>query len=103
MLDHRVVVRTLPASRLTDAFWLRVGAEVHVREIYPDEKWRVGSRLPLNEVYGPIGDVIINPHHPLSGERSGVPHDLLSDASESWIDGPIVVGRSLAVQHAARS
>ena len=45
VIDHRVVVFALPAAGLALAFRLDVGAEVHVREVHPDEERLVGRRL----------------------------------------------------------
>jgi hypothetical protein len=67
MIDHGVVVWTLPASRLTDAFWLGVGPEVHVSGVHPDKEWFIRSLLPLDEIHSPIGDVIIDRDHPCLG------------------------------------
>src|SRR5271169_6798492 len=45
VVDHGVVVRALPASRLSNAFWLGVGAEMHVREVDPHKSWLAGFVL----------------------------------------------------------
>ena len=42
MIDHGVVIRALPASRLADAFRLGVGAEVHVGGVHPNEERLAG-------------------------------------------------------------
>ena len=72
VVDHGVVVRALPAAGLADALRLGVGAEVHVGEVHPDEERLAGLVLPLDEVHGPGGDVVVDRLHPLLGQRAGV-------------------------------
>ena len=103
VVDHGVVVRALPAPRLADALRLGVGAEVHVGEVHPDEERLVGVLLPLDEVHGPVGDVVVDRHHPRLGQRAGVLAHLLADLAEARIDRRVVPVRGLAVHHAARS
>ena len=50
VVDHRVVVGRLPAPGLPDALRLRVGAEVHVRRVEPDEERRLRGGLAVDEV-----------------------------------------------------
>ena len=102
VVDHGVVVRALPAARLADALRLGVGAEVHVGEVHPDEGRLAGLVLPLDEVHGALGDVVVDRLHPLLGQRTGVLADLLADLAEARIDRRIVRVRGLAVHHAAR-
>ena len=103
MVDHGVVIRALPSPRLADAFRLGMGAEMHVGRIHPQEERLVGALLPLHEVYGSGGDVVVGCFHPLFGQRAGVLADLLADLAEARIDRLVVGGRGLAVHHAARS
>ena len=102
VVDHGVVVRALPTPRLTDALRLRVGAEVHVSE-FTQTKNGLLVFLPLDEIHGSIGDVVVDRHHPRLGERAGVLTDLLADFAEARIDRRIVLVRGFAVHHAARS
>ena len=62
-----------------------------------------GLVLPLDEVHGPGGDVVVDRHHPLLGQRTGVRADLLADLAEARIHGRVVLVRGLAIHHAARS
>ena len=59
--------------------------------------------LPLDEVHGPVGDVVVDRHHPRLGQRAGVLAHLLADLAEARIDRRVVRVRGLAVHHAARS
>ncbi len=67
VIDHGVVVRALPAASLTDALRLRMGAQVHVGEVYPNEERPVRSRLSLDEIGGSVRNVVVNGFHPLLG------------------------------------
>jgi hypothetical protein len=58
VVDHRIVVGALPASRLTDAFRLRMRPEVHVREVYPQEDRLAGFVLLLQEIARAGRDVV---------------------------------------------
>ncbi len=51
MVDHDVVVDSLPAPSLAHAFGFRMGSEVHMREIHPDEKRFAGLVLLFNEFH----------------------------------------------------
>ena len=52
VVDHRVVVRRLPAAGLPEALGLRVRAEVHVRRVDPAEERLAPLVLALDEVRG---------------------------------------------------
>ncbi len=103
VVNHGVVVGALEATRLTDALRLRLGAEVHVRKVHPQEDRLVGLDLPLDEVRRPSGDVIVDGLHPLLGQRAGVLDGLLANLSRPRLHGFVVFVRSLAVQHATRT
>ena len=72
VVDHGVVIRALPSPRLADALRLGMGAEVHVGRIHPDKERLAGVLLPLDEVHGTVGDVVVDRYHPLLGQRAGV-------------------------------
>src|SRR5262249_54779001 len=99
MVHHGVVVWTLPASRLADAFRLGMRSEVHMGRVYPNEERLVGGLLPLDKVHGSVGDVIIDTHHSGLGQRAGILAHLLADFSEARINCGIVSVRSLAIHH----
>ena len=103
VVDHHVVVCALPAAGLADALGLGVGPEVHVGEVHPDEERLVGLRLPLDEVDGAGGDVVVDRLHPLLGQRAGVLDRLLADLAESRVDRRVVDVGGLAVEHAPRA
>ena len=90
VIDHRVVIRALPPPRLADALRLDMRAEMHVGEVHPDKGGFAGPVLPLDEVHGPGGDVVVNRFHPLLGQRTGVLADLLADLAEARIRRRIV-------------
>ena len=91
VVDHRVVILALPPAGLADALRLGVRAEVHVGEVHPEEERLVGLRLPLDEVDGPVGDVVVDRLHPLLGQRAGVLDRLLADLAEPRVDGRVVL------------
>src|SRR5262249_14784112 len=95
-------IGALPTSSLTDALGLRVRAQVHVREIHPNQERFVGVLLPPNEINGAVRDVVIDRYHALLGQGASVRTDLFSDFSEARIDRGVVFVRRLAVQDAAR-
>ena len=79
-----------------------VRAQVHARRVEPAEERLAGRLLPLHEVDGRGGGLVVDRLHALLGERAGVLDRLLADLAEARIDGRVVhVGR-LAPQHAAR-
>ena len=69
-------------------------------EVHPDKGWLAGLVLPLDEVHGPVGNVIVDGFHPLLGQGTGVLAHLLADLAEARIHRRIVRGRGLAVHHA---
>ena len=52
VVDHRVVIGRLPASRLAEALGLGVRVEMHVRRVEPDEERLAGVVLALDEILG---------------------------------------------------
>ncbi len=50
VVDHRVVVRRLPAPGLTHALRLRVRVDVHVGHVHPDEERGAAVVLAPDEV-----------------------------------------------------
>ena len=91
VVDHRVGVGPKPAPGLTQALRLGMGAEMHMREVHPDEHGLARLRLLLDEVGRAIGDVIVDRLHPLLGQWAGV------------LDGLRAIGVGEAVDHAARA
>ena len=67
VVDHRVMVRALPASGLAQALGFGVGAEVHVGEVDPDEHRFPGLGLFFDEFGGTGGGIIIDSLHALFG------------------------------------
>ena len=72
MVDHRIVIRALPASGLTQALGFGMGAKVHVSKIDPDEHRFSGLGLFFDKFGGTGGDIIIDSLHALLGQRAGV-------------------------------
>ena len=94
MVDHRVVVRRLPAPGLPDAILLGVREHVHVGEVHPGEEGLVVLVLPADEVLRGGSEVIVTGLHPLPGQRSGVFDPLLADSAPPWhLGGIVLVGR----------
>ena len=83
VVDHRVVVRRLPAPGLPDALRLRVRAQVHVGGVQPDEERRLGRVLAVDEVERVLEHLVVDRLHPLLGQRPGVLDPLLADAARS--------------------
>ena len=103
VVDHRVVVLGLPRPGLTAALRLGVGVKVHVGEVAPDEERRAGRVLPLDEVDGGIGDVVVDGFHPLLVQRPGVLDGLLADRTVLLVVRLCgFLSERLALQHAAR-
>ena len=103
VVDHDVVIFTLPPPRLAQAFRLGVSAEVHVSEVDPDEKRFVGLHLALNEVDRAFGGDVVDRLHPLLGQGTGVLDDLLANLAEAGINSRVVFIRRLGINHPARS
>ncbi len=85
VVDHRVVVGRLPPAGLAEAPALRVGAEVHVREVHPAEERLPPVVLALDEVAGGVGELVVAGLHPLPGQRARVLDPLLADASPARV------------------
>ena len=103
MVDHGVGIFTHPPAGLALALRLDVRAEVHVREVHPQEDRLAGRLLTLDEVHGPVGDVVVDRLHPLLGQRAGVLDDLLADLAEPRVHGRVIRVAGLRVQHTARA
>ena len=93
VVDHRVVVRRLPASGLTEALRLGVGPEVHVGEVHPQEERRGSLVLSLHEVDGCLGGLVVDGLHALLGQRPGVLDALLAGGAVPRIYSLVVVSR----------
>ena len=94
VVDHRVVVRRLPAARLAQALGLGMRPEVHVRHVHPHEER--GSRLvlALDEIDTRAGGFVVDGLHPLLGQRPGVLDALLADRAVSVVHlAGILIGR----------
>ena len=74
VIDHRVVVGRLPAASLTQALGLRVGVQMHVGEVEPQEERLVRIVLALDEVLGCSSELIVTGFHALlvSGPVSSI-------------------------------
>ena len=103
VVDHRVVVGRLPAPRLADALRLRMGAEVHVRRVEPDEERRPVGGLSLDEVEPLLEHLVVDRLHPLLVQRACVLDPLLADAAEARLLGVVVLVRRPGVDDATRS
>jgi hypothetical protein len=86
VVDHRVVVRRLPATRLADASALRVRSEVHVRRVDPREERLSSLLLPLDEVNRALDDLVVDRLHPLLRQRSRVFDRLLAGSSDPAVE-----------------
>lgn len=102
VVDHRVVIPGLPAPGLAHALRFGVGEQMHVGEVQPDEKRRVGTVLTVDEIDAGGGDVIVDSFHPLSGQRARVFDALLTHRPEALIEIAAVLLGGPAVEHAAR-
>ena len=103
MVDHRIVIRRLPASRLSFALRLGMGVEMHVRGVEPDEEGLARVVLALDEILGRRNKFVVARFHALFRERTGVGHSLFSDFTPTRLFGRIVrIGRP-GMHHPARS
>ena len=102
VINHRVVVRGLPAPGLAEAFRLRVSHEVHVCGVEPDKERRTRSMLAIDEVEPMLQHLVVDSLHALLRQRSGVLDPLPADSTPARLVSRIVfIGRP-AVQHSAR-
>src|SRR3974390_3397176 len=76
---------------------------MHVGEIYPDKKRLAGSGLTFDEVGGAASNVVVDCLHALFGQGTGVMDRLFADPAKTRVDGRVIGGAGLAVEHAARS
>ncbi len=88
MVDHGVVVRTLPAAILTHTFRLGVSTRVHVREIKPHKHGLAGLGLLFNEFRRAGRDAIIDGLHALFGQRTGILDLLRAVRQRPRVDHP---------------
>ena len=72
MVDHRIVIRALPASGLAQALGFGMGAEMHVSKVDPNEHRFSGLGLFFDKFGGTSGGIIIDSLHALFGQRTGV-------------------------------
>ena len=75
----------------------------HARRVHPDEERLNGLHLPLDEVDGRSGGLIVDRLHPLPGQRAGILDCLFAHFAEAWVDGRIVAIAGFAFDHAART
>ena len=102
MIDHRVVVRRLPASGLSQAFLLVcVNKCMCVKFTHTKNGLSSLSTRP-DEILGLLRELVVASQHPLLVERPGVLDLLLADLAPARLHGRVVdVGRE-AVDDAAR-
>ena len=103
MVDHRVVIGRLPASRLAQALGLGMREGVHVGEVEPDEERLAGVVRLLHEFLGARDEIVVAGFHALPGERAGILDLLLADPAPARLDGRIVRVRREGVHDAARA
>ena len=103
VVDHRVVVRRLPAAGLAEAPLLGVREQVHVRGVEPHEPGLAGLVLPLDEVRGRGDELVVAGLHALLGERPGVLDLLLADLAPARLHGLVVLVGRPGMHHAARA
>ena len=103
VVDHRVVVGRLPPPRLADALRLRMGAEVHVRRVEPDEERCSVGCVSRDEVEPVLEHLVVDRLHPLLVQRARVLDPLLADAAEAPVLRRIVLVRRPGVDDAARA
>jgi hypothetical protein len=99
VVDHGVVIRGLPAPRLTDAGGLGVGDPMHVGGIDPAEEGLARRVLLLDPVLGGAHELVVADFHPLLGERARVLDPLLAHPTPSRLLGRIVLVLRPAVEH----
>src|SRR5215813_6764618 len=97
------MVFALPAARLADALRLWMSAEMHVRKVDPEKEGLAGLGLPLDEIGGTGGNVVVDRFHPLFCERAGVVDGLPADPAEALVRRRVIVVGGLAVQYPART
>src|SRR5262245_19353303 len=97
------MVFALPAARLADALRLWMSAEMHVRKVDPEEEGLAGLGLPLDEIGGTGGNVVVDRFHPLFCERAGVVDGLPADPAEALVHRRVIGVGGLAVHYAART
>ena len=102
VVDHRVVVGRLPAAGLSQAFRLRMRAEVHVRGVEPDEERRAGLLLAIDEVDRVLEHLVVDRLHALLRQRPGVLDPLLADPAPALIRRVVVGVRGPRMHHATR-
>ena len=102
VVDHRVVVRRLPAAGLAEALRLGVRPEVHVGHVHPDEERGAGLVLAPDEIDARAGGLVVDGLHPLLGQRPGVLDALLADWAVAVVDLAAVLVGGPGVDDAAR-
>ena len=103
VVDHRVVVRRLPAAGLPAAPLLRVREQVHVRGVEPHEPRLAGLVLPLDEVRGRGHEFVVAGLHALLRERAGVLDLLLADLAPARLHRLVVLVGRPAMHDATRA
>ena len=102
VVDHRVVIRGLPESRLPAAPLLGVREAVHVRGVQPHEPRLAGLLLALDEVLGGGDELVVAGLHPLPGERAGVLDLLLADLAPARLHRLVILVGGPRVDYPAR-
>ena len=103
VIDHRVVIRRLPAACLSPALRLGVGEQVHVGSVQPNKERLAVFVLALDEIRGGGDEFVVAGLHALFRQRPSVLDLLLADSSPTRLFGRIVRIGGPAMQHAART
>jgi len=72
VIDHGIVILTLPASGLPQTFRFDMGAKMHVGKVHPDKERLTGLVLFFDELRGPCRKIIIYGFHAFSGQGPGI-------------------------------
>ena len=103
VLDHAVDVLAVTVLVTTAVLGADVRAQMHARRVVPNEEWFARDVLALHKVDRRSGGLVVDRFHALLGESARVLDGLLADLPESRIDGRIILGCGLGLEHAARA
>ena len=72
VLDHAIGVLVAGHAALALHGRLHMGEGVHAGGVYPAEERPVDPNLPLHEIHGRIGRLVVDGLHPLAVQRTRV-------------------------------